>query len=206
MYSAILSVLSSTLVSRAAMYLSLFYGALTVGRLIFAPIIDKVGIFRCLIIFSCTGAVLYTAGIALWRSGMLILGISGLAFSIIYPLLVMLIGKFFDSSCAGSATGLILSIGTFFDIGFNAFFGSLTQNVGYAKAMTVMPIAAILVAVLLITLKASVKKSKEMFVVIQSYYNPKHNVERAIRMWQGGCNFNVRSTQRYYERVMSYMR
>mgnify|MGYP002623702695 CR=1 FL=1 len=52
----------------------------------------------------------------------------------------------------------------------------------------------------------NVKKSKEMFVVIQSYYNPKHNVERAIRMWQGGCNFNVRSTQRYYERVMSYMR
>ena len=52
----------------------------------------------------------------------------------------------------------------------------------------------------------NVKKSKEMFVVIQSYYNPKHNVERAIRMWQGGCNFNVRSTQRYYEKVMSYMR
>ena len=52
----------------------------------------------------------------------------------------------------------------------------------------------------------NVKKSKEMFVIIQSYYNPKHNVERAIRMWQGGCNFNVRSTQRYYERVMSYMR
>ena len=52
----------------------------------------------------------------------------------------------------------------------------------------------------------NVTKSKEMFVIIQSYYNPKHNVERAIRMWQGGCNFNVRSTQRYYERVMSYMR
>ena len=52
----------------------------------------------------------------------------------------------------------------------------------------------------------NVAKSKEMFVIIQSYYNPKHNVERAIRMWQGGCNFNVRSTQRYYERVMSYMR
>ena len=52
----------------------------------------------------------------------------------------------------------------------------------------------------------NVNKSKEMFVIIQSYYNPKHNVERAIRMWQGGCNYNVRSTQRYYDRVMSYMR
>ncbi len=52
----------------------------------------------------------------------------------------------------------------------------------------------------------NVQKSKEMFVVIQSYYNPNHNVERAIRMWQGGCNYNVRSTQRYYQKVLSYMR
>ena len=48
-------------------------------------------------------------------------------------------------------------------------------------------------------------KSKEMFVLIQSFYNPQNNVERAIRMWQGGINYNVRRTQRYYEKVMSYM-
>ena len=52
----------------------------------------------------------------------------------------------------------------------------------------------------------NVQKSKEKFVVIQSYYNPNNNVERAIRMWQGGCNYKVRSTQRYYQKVMSYMR
>jgi hypothetical protein len=52
----------------------------------------------------------------------------------------------------------------------------------------------------------NVQKSKEMFVIIQSYYNPQNNVERAIRMWQGGCNYKVRSTQRYYEKVMSYMK
>ena len=52
----------------------------------------------------------------------------------------------------------------------------------------------------------SKQKSKEMFVIIQSYYNPQNNVERAIRMWQGGCNYKVRSTQRYYEKVMSYMK
>lgn len=48
-------------------------------------------------------------------------------------------------------------------------------------------------------------KSKEMFVLIQSFYNPENNVERAIRMWQGGINYNVRRTQRYFEKVMSYM-
>ena len=49
------------------------------------------------------------------------------------------------------------------------------------------------------------QKSKEMFVIIQSYYNPSNNVERAIRMWQGGINYKVSRTQRYFEKVMSYL-
>lgn len=49
------------------------------------------------------------------------------------------------------------------------------------------------------------QKSKEMFVIIQSYYNPKNNIERAIRMWQGGINYKVGRTQRYFEKVMSFL-
>ena len=48
----------------------------------------------------------------------------------------------------------------------------------------------------------SVKKSREMFVLIQSYYNPTNNVEKAIRIWNGGPRYKVRSTQGYYKRVM----
>ena len=51
----------------------------------------------------------------------------------------------------------------------------------------------------------SKQKSKEMFVIIQSYYNPSNNVERAIRMWQGGIRYKVNKTQRYFEKVMSYL-
>lgn len=48
----------------------------------------------------------------------------------------------------------------------------------------------------------SVQKSREMFILIQSYYNPTNNVEKAIRIWNGGPRYSVRSTQRYYNRVM----
>ena len=48
----------------------------------------------------------------------------------------------------------------------------------------------------------SVKKSREMFVLIQRYYNPTNNVEKAIRIWNGGPRYKVRSTQGYYKRVM----
>ena len=52
----------------------------------------------------------------------------------------------------------------------------------------------------------SVKKSKEMFLLIQSYYNPTNNIEKAIRAWNGGNNYSVRNTQNYYKRVMKCLR
>jgi hypothetical protein len=48
----------------------------------------------------------------------------------------------------------------------------------------------------------SEKKSKEMFVLIMSHYNPSNNVERAIRLWNGGVNYTKRGTQGYYNKVM----
>ena len=52
----------------------------------------------------------------------------------------------------------------------------------------------------------SVAKSKEMFLLIQSVYNPMNNVEKAIRSWNGGPKYTVRSTNRYYSKVMKLMK
>jgi len=48
----------------------------------------------------------------------------------------------------------------------------------------------------------SLAKSKEMFMLFQSYFNPKNDIELAIRSWNGGMNFSKRRTQRYFEKVM----
>ncbi len=53
--------------------------------------------------------------------------------------------------------------------------------------------------------RLSVSKSKEMFLLIQSHLNPKNDVEKAIRSWNGGPHYSVRATQRYYEKVMKAM-
>jgi len=52
----------------------------------------------------------------------------------------------------------------------------------------------------------NIKKSREMFVIIQSYHNPSNNVEKAIRAWNGGQNYSVKGTQKYYNKVMSHMK
>ena len=49
-------------------------------------------------------------------------------------------------------------------------------------------------------------KSKEMFLLIQSHYNPENNVEKAIRLWNGGIKYSVRATNKYYRKVMRHMK
>jgi len=53
--------------------------------------------------------------------------------------------------------------------------------------------------------RLNVKKSKEMFLIIQEWYNPQNNVEKAIRSWNGGMNYSVKGTQKYYEKVIRCM-
>ena len=49
-------------------------------------------------------------------------------------------------------------------------------------------------------------KSREMFILYQSHYNPKGNIERAIRLWNGGSGYSVRATQKYYQKVRMAMK
>ena len=51
----------------------------------------------------------------------------------------------------------------------------------------------------------SLAKSKEMFELIQSYFNPLNDIERAIRAWNGGNKYSVKRTQRYFEKVMKHL-
>lgn len=52
----------------------------------------------------------------------------------------------------------------------------------------------------------NISKSKEMFELIQSYFNPTNNIEQAIRSWNGGIHYSTKRTQRYFEKVMSYLK
>lgn len=48
----------------------------------------------------------------------------------------------------------------------------------------------------------NVKKSVEMFNIIQDFYNKEHNIEKAIRLWNGGPGYVIKATQKYYENVI----
>ena len=50
----------------------------------------------------------------------------------------------------------------------------------------------------------NVQKSKEMFVMVQKYYNKTNDVEKAIRIWNGGPGYTIKGTNGYLKKVMKY--
>ena len=153
----------------ASVYLSLFFGGMTVGRLVFAPVVQKLGTERSLRVFGGGGMLLYVVGLvgAAIVSGLVggatgVVGASnvagnsagtsiflyvhvaaGLIISIIYPTMVLFIRRFFAESVISTATGTIISVATLFDIGFNLVFGKLVDNVGFTYSILILPVSMV---------------------------------------------------------------
>ena len=50
------------------------------------------------------------------------------------------------------------------------------------------------------------EKSKEMFKVIMSRYNPECDVDKACRIWKAGIRYTIKGTQAFVNRVRSVMK
>ncbi len=143
----------------AAVYLSIFFGGMTIGRLVFSPFVSKLGEGKAMFIFGGVGTLLYIAGILGGNATVALLSASGLFISIIYPTMVLFISRFFDRSMIATATGYIISIATLFDIGFNAAFGKCADVLGFEKVILVFPVSLAVFYILFLILKTKKQKA-----------------------------------------------
>ncbi|MEG2700369.1 MAG: MFS transporter [Hungatella sp.] len=143
---------------KASNYLALFFGGITLGRLLFAPLIDRLGTFRSIRIFGFLAVLLYAAGILLGSQFVWMMSISGIFFSILYPTLVMCIAKLYSGNMVSTVAGMIISFASLFDIGFNYVFGRVAERVGYGTSFLIMPISMVLFVVIFIAFSKKQEK------------------------------------------------
>lgn len=130
--------------AKASTGVALFFGTMTVGRLVLAPLVQKLGTSRSIVLLGGIGTVVYIAGVLLGESGTMILGVSGIFISIIYPTIVLFLQEVFPKENVATATGLVISFGTIFDIVFNAVFGSAVEMAGFGVCKVIFPLSMIL--------------------------------------------------------------
>lgn len=139
-------------VAESANFLSLFFLGITVGRLVFAPLVAKIGAGKTLLWFSIISGAAYITGIVTGRSGIMLLCISGLGFSVLWPTTVLFISKCYPPEQAGTATGLIVGAATMFDVAFNGLFGRFTEAVGLGKSILILPAAMVVYCIIYLEL------------------------------------------------------
>lgn len=128
----------------ASAYLSIFWGGMTVGRLVFAPVVQKLGVRKSLKYFGGAGTVLFVAGVLSGSKGVILLSGSGLLISILYPTMVLFFQQIYPSSVVATKTGAIISAATIADIVFNAGFGALSDSVGIQISFLILPVCMVL--------------------------------------------------------------
>lgn len=127
--------------SKASFYLAAFFGGITVGRLVMAPLVVKLGTLQSIRIFGGIGTALYVLALLFGSGAIFLLGIAGLFFSIIYPTLVLSIQSFYKEGIISTVTGFIISIATLFDILFNSIFGKCIDRYGFKICFKVLPLS-----------------------------------------------------------------
>ena len=128
----------------ASMSVSLFFATLTAGRLLFSPLVQKLGARKSILVMGGLGTAVYVIGVLLGGGGIWLVGASGGLFSIVYPTGVLFLQELFPKKSIATATGLVISIGTLFDIGFNAVFGNLLEAAGFGVCRVIFPAAMVL--------------------------------------------------------------
>lgn len=130
-------------VAKSSTYLSVFWAGMTIGRFVFAPFVQKKGIFQSITLFGIIGTFLYVTGVIIGGKGLILLSLSGFALSIIYPTMVLMIQDLFPKNIAATVTGIVISVATVFDILFNTAFGVMVDNWGYGISFSVLPVCLI---------------------------------------------------------------
>ena len=130
---------------------------MTLGRLFMAPLVQRLGNRKSIATLGGIGSTVYILGILLGADGVLLLGISGICISIIYPTIVLLLQDIFPKDKIATVTGVVISIGTLFDIGFNAVFGSLVDIAGFGICRVIFPVAIMIFYTGFLTVSKKVK-------------------------------------------------
>ena len=128
----------------ASDYLSIFWGGMTVGRLVFAPVVQKLGVRKSLKYFGGAGTVLFVTGVLSGSKGVILLSSSGLLISILYPTMVLFFQQIYPVSVVATKTGAIISAATIADIVFNAGFGALSDSMGIQISFLILPVCMVL--------------------------------------------------------------
>lgn len=124
----------------SATYLSIFFGMLTIGRLLGGAVVEKFGYINTMLKSLVMAFIIYTLALFMGEKGLILISISGLFFSIIFPTTVLTISKVFSRKVS-AITGTVVTAASAINMVVSVVMGKLNDTIGYRYAFYLIPIS-----------------------------------------------------------------
>ena len=145
---------------KGSKYISIFFLLFAIGRFFGGFIAEKFGYFKTTITFISLALISVFIGIVGGEKFVGLLSISGVFFSLVYPVLLTAIAKTFKTNKA-YILGVILTITSIIGNGSNFLVGYINEIFGTYNAFFIVPLGLLLCLIFCICLCKSLKNQKE---------------------------------------------
>lgn len=129
--------------AKSSFYLALFTGLFAFGRLVGGFIVEKMGYLRTVMYSLAFAFVLFISGIVIGQNGLIIISISGLFFSIVFPTVVLSVSSVFKDK-SSYYVGIIITGSSFTNMVMNMLIGVLNDNIGIYTSFFLIPISLLI--------------------------------------------------------------
>ncbi len=143
--------------NKASNYTSLFFLFFTSGRLFGGVVSQKIGYLKSVIYSLSIAFTTYTLGLIFLEKGLLLLSISGIFFSIAFPIIVLSINDYFSKNL-NRVSGIIMTVASAINMLMGFVIGQVAKTIGINLTMYLVPVMLFLTIVLLIYIKRNGKK------------------------------------------------
>ncbi|MDR2354615.1 MAG: MFS transporter [Clostridiales Family XIII bacterium] len=111
----------------AALVLAAFFACFTVARLVLGPLTDRIGFMKSLLILTAFSGLAVVVGVAAGRPGVVLLVVSGIGISPIYPTLLAAVAKLFADEIYAAMT-VVLTVMGIISMASNLVLGGLIDG------------------------------------------------------------------------------
>lgn len=147
--------------NQGTFYTTLFFGTFTIGRLLGGFVVEKIGTIKTVFISSVLAFLFYTSGILIGQKGLILVGFSGLFFSIIFPTVILSTNEVFRKNTT-YIIGILTTASSAISMGINFIIGWLNDLIGASNAYYTIPISLFFSVFFMFLIYRNIAKQEEI--------------------------------------------
>ncbi|MBU5301921.1 MFS transporter [Clostridium sporogenes] len=143
--------------NQSSYYIFLFSALFALGRLLGGFLVEKFNYIKAVCTSLTVALIMYSIGITLGQKGLILISLSGIFFSIVYPTVVLTISKVYSTN-SSYVTGIVVTLSSFVNMIINFLMGYLNDLIGIYISYYLIPISLFISLMFMFLIHKNIKK------------------------------------------------